>query len=61
MLETEAEAVAYVVGLATGLDMNTASADYIRLYDGNRETLRASFEAISQTASRILAALNHPN
>lgn len=61
VLETEAEAVAYVVGLHTGLDMNTASADYIRLYDGNRETLRASFEAISRTASRILAALNETN
>ena len=61
VLETEAEAVAYVVGLATGLDMNTASADYIRLYDGNRETLRASFEAISRTASGILAALTETN
>lgn len=61
VLETEAEAVAYVVGLATGLDMNTASADYISLYKGNRDTLRASFEAIARTAARIIAALTETN
>lgn len=61
VLETEAEAVAYVVGLSSGLDLNTASADYISLYNGNRDTLRASFEAITRTAARIIAALTETN
>jgi len=55
--ETEAEAVAYAVGLSVGLDMNTASADYISLYDGDRDTLRESLESITRVASQILAAL----
>ena len=32
--ETEAEAVAFVVSRAIGLDTNTAAADYIKLYSG---------------------------
>ncbi len=55
--ETEAEATAYVVGLAVGLDMNTASADYISLYNGDRDTLRESLESITRVASQIIAAL----
>jgi uncharacterized membrane protein len=30
--ETEAEAVAFIVGQAVGLEMGTASSDYIRSY-----------------------------
>jgi antirestriction protein ArdC len=56
--ETEAEAVAFVVSHAIGLDTNTAASDYIQLYSGNRETLLASLEEIRQTAARILAALH---
>jgi hypothetical protein len=55
--ETEAEAVAFVVGKAVGLVTCTASADYIQLYQGNASLLAESLEVIQQTASLILAAL----
>jgi hypothetical protein len=55
--ETEAEAVAFVVNEAVGLDANTASSDYIQLYDGNREMLLASLERIRKTAGRILESV----
>lgn len=55
--ETEAEAVAYAVGLHVGLDMNSASADYISLYDGDRATLRESLESITRAASQIISGL----
>jgi antirestriction protein ArdC len=56
--ETEAEAVAFVVSHAIGLETNTAAADYIKLYSGNKGTLLASLEEIRHTAARILEALN---
>lgn len=52
--EAEAEAVAYVVCQGIGLDVNTASSDYIQLYDGNKKTLLASLERIQRTAAEIL-------
>lgn len=55
--ETEAEAVAFVVGKAVGLMTGSASADYIQLYHGNASLLEESLEVIQQTASVILAAL----
>jgi hypothetical protein len=55
--ETEAEAVAFVVGKAVGLVTGTASADYIQLYHGNASLLAESLEVIQQTATVILAAL----
>ena len=55
--ETEAEAVAFVIGKAVGLITGTASADYIQLYHGNASLLAESLEVIQQTASIILAAL----
>ena len=58
--ETEAEAVAFVVGKAVGLVTGTASADYIHLYDGNASLLAESLEMIQKTAAVILAALE-PN
>jgi hypothetical protein len=58
--ETEAEAVAFVVGKAVGLITGTASADYIQLYHGNASLLAESLEIIQQTASLILAALEPP-
>jgi len=58
--ETEAEAVAFVVGKAVGLVAGTASADYIQLYHGNASLLAESLEVIQQTASVILAALKPP-
>ncbi len=55
--ETEAEAVAFIVGKAVGLVTGTASADYISLYHGNASLLAESLEVIQQTSSVILAAL----
>lgn len=55
--ETEAEAVAYIVGHAVGLDLGTASADYIRLYQGTSETLSASLDRIQKTACHIIEAI----
>ena len=58
--ETEAEAVAFVVGKAVGLVTGSASADYIQLYQGNASLLAESLEVIQQTAAVILAALEPP-
>jgi len=58
--ETEAEAIAFVVGKAVGLDTGTASADYIHLYHGNASLLAESLEVIQQTSGVILAALQPP-
>jgi len=57
--ETEAEAVAFVVCQAIGLDSNGAAADYIQLYDGDKNTLADSLGLIQQTAAEILAAITH--
>jgi len=55
--EAEAEAVAYVVCQGIGLDVNTASSDYIQLYDGDKKTLMQSLERIQRTAAEILEAV----
>ena len=55
--ETEAEAVAFVIGKAVGLVTGSASADYIQLYHGNTSLLAESLQVIQQTAAVILAAL----
>lgn len=55
--ETEAEAVAFVVAKAVGLDTGLASADYIQLYHGNAELLAESLEIVQSTASVILTAI----
>lgn len=55
--ETEAEAVAFIVCQAIGLDTGTASSDYIRLYRGEPETLMESLDRIQKTACRILEAV----
>jgi hypothetical protein len=55
--ETEAEAVAFVVSSAIGLDTNTSSSDYIQLHSGDKTTLVESLAAIQQTASVILRAI----
>jgi N-terminal domain of anti-restriction factor ArdC len=55
--ETEAEAVAFVVCKAADLDTNTASRDYIQLYQGDRKTLVASLDRIQKTASSIISAI----
>ena len=57
VLETEAEAVAYAVATGIGLATGSTSADYISLYDGQAETLRASLERIRSTATTILQSV----
>jgi hypothetical protein len=52
--ETQAEAVAYVVSRGVGLETNSAAADYIALYSGDKKTLGQSLSAIQETSSRIL-------
>ncbi len=57
--ETEAEAVAYVVCRAFGLNCRARCSDYIQLYDGDQATLAQSLERVQQTATRIIASLSH--
>lgn len=59
--ETEAEAVAHIVSAAIGLEAGSAAVDYIRLYDGDRETLSNSLEAIQKTAQAIIEAIQPAN
>jgi hypothetical protein len=54
--ETEAEAIAFVVSKAIGLNP-ASSASYIQLYHGNAELLMESLEVVQQTSAVILAAL----
>jgi len=55
--ETEAEAVAFIVGQAIGLEIGRASSDYIQMYAGNTTLLAESLEVIQRTASTILRAI----
>jgi hypothetical protein len=55
--ETEAEAVAFVVGKTIGLSTGRVSADYIHLYHGNAALLTESLEVIQRTSAVILSAL----
>jgi antirestriction protein ArdC len=55
--EMEAEATAFVVGHAIGLETGSAAADYIQLWNGDKETLMDSLTDIQKAASQMLAAL----
>ena len=55
--ETEAEAVAFVVCQAIGLETGSAAQDYIQLYEGDAKLLSESLQHIQQTATRILNAI----
>ena len=55
--ETEAEATAFVVCHAIGLETGSAAADYIQLWNGDKETLMDSLTYIQKAASQMLAAL----
>jgi len=57
VVETQAEAVAYVVCRGVGLETNSAAADYIALYNGDKKTLAESLSVIQETSSRILDQL----
>ena len=55
--ETEAEAVAFVVCQAIGLDTGSAFSDYIALWNGDANLLRESLEAVQSTAAVILGGI----
>jgi Antirestriction protein len=55
--EMEAEAVAFIVGQAIGLEMGKTSSDYIQMYAGNAELLAESLEVIQRTSAVILDAI----
>jgi len=55
--ETEAEAVAYAVCSAVGLEPHKTSSDYIQLHQGDAEKLNSSLDFIRKAASEILGAL----
>jgi antirestriction protein ArdC len=56
--ELEAEAVAFVVGQAIGLEAAEAARDYIQLYRGDASALAASLDRIQRAASSILQSLH---
>lgn len=58
--ELEAEAVAYVVTQACGLNNGTASWDYIRLYGGDEKLLSQSLALIQCTAAELINKLLSP-
>jgi antirestriction protein ArdC len=55
--ETEAEATAFVVSQAVGLEKGSAASDYIQLWNGDVQILTESLGYIRQAASQILGAL----
>ena len=55
--ETEAEAVAFVVCSAIGLETGSAAQDYIGLYGGDAKLLGESLEYVQRTATQILNAI----
>ena len=56
--ELEAEAVAFIVSSAFGIDSRTRSSDYIQLYAGDKEALMRSLDQIQKTATQIIEALH---
>ncbi len=58
--ETEAEAVAYVVNRAVGLQGTVKSVDYIQLWNGDEAVLLQSLECIRDVSSSIITELETP-
>jgi len=58
--ETEAEAVAFVVSEAIGLESMRSSSEYISLYSGDRDLLTASLEHIQRASAEIITAIAVP-
>jgi antirestriction protein ArdC len=56
--ELEAEAVAFIVGEAVGLEVAASARDYIQMYRGDRDLLMASLDRIRSAAATILASLD---
>ena len=59
-MEVEAEAVAFVVCTANGIDCRDQSRDYIHLYNGDAKLLLQSMNRIQQTAAKILDLMQEP-
>lgn len=57
VMETEAEAVSFVVTSAVGISTGTAAVDYIQLYSGDAKTLGQSLDRIQKAATAILTAI----
>ena len=57
LIETEAEAVAYVVCKAHGVDTQALSSEYIHLHRGDGKLLMASLDRIQQTATKIIGLI----
>ena len=55
--QTEAEAVAFVVCQAIGLENGSSAADYIQIWNVDANLLRESLEAVQQTAAVILGSI----
>lgn len=58
--ETEAEAVAFVVSQAIGLEAMRSSSEYISLYSGDKDLLTESLEHIQRASAEIIAAITAP-
>lgn len=57
VLELEAEAVSFVVCCAAGLDVGSAAADYIQLYQGDAKQLTASLDRIKRCSAEMIEHL----
>jgi antirestriction protein ArdC len=55
--ETEAEATAFVVCNAIGLETGSAACDYIQLWNGDAQLLTESLDHVRRAASQMLTAL----
>lgn len=56
--ELEAEAIAFIVCRAAGLDAVSHSADYIQLYSGDKELLMQSLDHIQRVSTQIITAVS---
>jgi hypothetical protein len=59
--ETEAEAVAFVVSQAIGMEAMRSSSEYISLYSGDKDLLTESLEHIQRASAEIIAAITAPD
>ncbi|MEJ7594349.1 MAG: ArdC family protein [Planctomycetaceae bacterium] len=57
LIETEAEAVAFVVCKAHGVDTQSLSSEYIHLHRGDNKLLMGSLDRIQQTATKIIGLI----
>jgi hypothetical protein len=59
--ETEAEAVAFVVSEAIGLEAMRSSSEYISLYSGDKDLLTESLAHIQRASAEIITAIVAPD